>query len=85
MCLVSDLMEEFRPCVVDRPLIALAIEDPRALLEEARIERAVVTAVTQTLAKDEGLLDRAILNQTRKLASFLRDEIDAYEGFKMRW
>jgi CRISPR-associated protein Cas1 len=85
MCLVSDLMEEFRPCVVDRPLIALAIEDTKALLEEARMERAVVTAVAQTLAKDEGLLERAILNQARKLASFLRGEIDAYEGFRIRW
>ncbi len=85
MCLVSDLMEEFRPCVVDKPLIALALEDPKDFLEDAKLERTVVTTVTQTLVRDGCLLERAILNQARKLASFLRGEIDVYEGFKMRW
>ncbi len=85
MCLVSDLMEEFRPCVVDKPLIALALEDPTDFLEDAKMERTVVTAVTQALVRDDGLLERAILNQARKLASFLRGEIEVYEGFKMKW
>jgi len=85
MCLVSDLMEEFRPYVVDKPLIALGLEDPKVFLEDAKLERTVVTTVTQTLVRDGCLLERAILNQARKLASFLRGEIDVYEGFKMRW
>lgn len=85
MCLVSDLMEEFRPCAVDRPLLALALNDVRSLLDEGRLERAAVTAVIQELSRGDGLLERAIMSQARKLASYLRGELESYEGFRVRW
>ena len=85
MCLVSDLMEEFRPGVVDRPLIGLAVEKPASLLDERLLEKSVVTVVAQAFARGDRLFERAVVEQARRLASFLRGEVDRYVGFRMRW
>ncbi|MEM2237652.1 MAG: CRISPR-associated endonuclease Cas1 [Candidatus Caldarchaeum sp.] len=85
MCLVSDLMEMFRPGVVDRSLITLAVEKPSALLDEKLFERNVVSAVVQALQHNNRFFERAIVEQARRLASFLRGEVDRYVGFRMRW
>jgi CRISPR-associated protein Cas1 len=85
MCLVSDIMEEFRPGVVDRPLIALALDKPQSLLDDNFLERSVVTAVGQTLQRDDCRFDKAIYEQARRLASYLRGAVPEYVGFKLRW
>jgi len=85
MCLVSDLMEEFRPGVVDRPLVALALNKPQALLDGNIFERSVVTVVGQTLQRDDRRFEKAIYEQARRLASFLRGAVPEYVGFKLRW
>lgn len=85
MCLVSDLMEEFRPGVVDRPLIALALENVRAFLDENMLERNVVSAVTKVFQRNDGFYERAVVEQARRLASFLRAEVERYVGFRMKW
>ena len=85
MCLVSDLMEEFRPGVVDRPLINLALDKPQTLLDEKIFEKAVVTAVLQTLQRDDRRFEKAIYEQARRLASYLRGAVPDYAGFKLRW
>ncbi|MEM4302635.1 MAG: CRISPR-associated endonuclease Cas1 [Candidatus Caldarchaeum sp.] len=85
MCLVSDLMEMFRPGVVDRSLITLAVEKPSAFFDEKLFERNVVSAVVQALQHNNRFFERAIVEQARRLASFLRGEVDRYVGFRMRW
>jgi CRISPR-associated protein Cas1 len=85
MCLVSDIMEEFRPGVVDRPLIALALDKPQSLLDDNFLERSVVTAVGQTLQRDDRRFEKAIYEQARRLASYLRGAVPEYVGFKLRW
>ncbi|MDW7978138.1 MAG: CRISPR-associated endonuclease Cas1 [Candidatus Caldarchaeum sp.] len=85
MCLVSDLMEEFRPGVVDRPLISLAVENSGAFLDDKLFERNVLKAVVQALQRNDGFYERAVVEQARRLASFLRGGVERYEGFRMRW
>jgi len=85
MCLVSDLMEEFRPGVVDRSLLVLALEKPAVLLDEKMLEKSVVTAVVRMLTRNDGFFERAIAEQARRLSSYLRGEIPEYVGFRMRW
>jgi len=85
MCLVSDLMEEFRPGVVDRPLISLALENVKALLDEKMLERNVVSSVVKVFQRNDGFFERAVVEQARRLASFLRGEVEKYVGFRMKW
>ncbi|MEM4404458.1 MAG: CRISPR-associated endonuclease Cas1 [Nitrososphaerota archaeon] len=85
MCLVSDLMEEFRPGVVDRPLIALALDKYTVLMDESSMEKAVVSAVGQALQRDDRRFEKAIFEQSRRLASYLRGALDVYMGFRLRW
>lgn len=85
MCLVSDLMEEFRPGVVDRPLIALALDKPQALLDNNVLEKSVIMTVGQALQRDDRRFEKAIYEQARRLASFLRGAVTEYAGFRLRW
>jgi len=86
MCLVSDLMEEFRPAAVDRPLISLSLEKPQLLsLIDSEGEREVVTAVSRMLQKDDKWLERAVFEQARRLASYLRGAVPEYTPFKLKW
>lgn len=84
MCLVSDLMEEFRPVVVDRPLITYAMRDPD-FMKHAGSFRKVISLIIDTLRANESALSKAILLQARRLASYLRGEIDDYEPFRLKW
>ncbi len=86
MCLVSDLMEEFRPCVADRPLIALALNKPDDILKvDSERGRSVIEAVRKALNAHNRLLEKAIFEQARRLASYLRGNIPEYKPYKLRW
>lgn len=86
MCLVSDLMEEFRPAAVDRPLMALALHDLDQVMAVARGERRpIFSKVIEALRANENALGKAIFSQARKLASFIRGDVEVYEPFKLKW
>lgn len=86
MCLVSDLMEEFRPAAVDRPLLTLAINKPEEIMKvEDGDDKPVVTAIIQGLQANDKRLEKAIYEQARRLASFLRGTATSYEPFKLKW
>jgi len=99
--MVLDLMEEFRPPLVDRLVIKLVSkrmvsrdgfefvngvcqmkDSARRLYLEQQLEQ-----LTDEVRIGEQRLNwsDAILSQARKLAKFLRGEIDEYEGFWQRW
>jgi CRISPR-associated protein Cas1 len=88
MSLVLDLMEEFRPHCVDRPLIALARQKPDVILrlgkgglEEGRKE--VWRAVLERMKEREDMVS-LIVHQARLLAQHLRGT-GTYKPFKSRW
>lgn len=86
MCLVSDLMEEFRPPIVDRPIIAVALNQTEKIKRvEAEKGRSVVEAVRKALNAHDKLLERAVFEQARRLASWLRGSIPSYTPYKLRW
>ncbi|MEM3031750.1 MAG: CRISPR-associated endonuclease Cas1 [Nitrososphaerota archaeon] len=86
MCLVSDLMEEFRPAVVDRPLLTLAINKLEEMIKvKEEDDRPIVKAVIQSLQASDRRLEKCIYEQARRLASFLRGTATSYEPFKLRW
>ena len=87
MSLVLDLMEEFRPVLVDRPLIALARRSPEKLVEAAQSQegaREVWRAVVNQLYADREPNASTILRQARLLARHL-NRVDEYRPFKLRW
>ncbi len=91
MSLVFDLMEEFRPVAVDRPLIKLARRRPSllsALKREGEVgreaAREVLKVVAETLRSGEPPLRNSILTQARRLARALLGEGE-YRPFKVRW
>jgi len=94
--MVLDLMEEFRPVVVDRTVLALLnrgqpveqgedgllTEGSRRFLAEAVLKRLQ----TPTSYADKRFsLSAIIQHQARQVASFLRGERQQYEPFAMRW
>ncbi|MEM0023817.1 CRISPR-associated endonuclease Cas1 [Thermofilum sp.] len=89
--LVYDLMEEFRPVAVDRPLIKMARREPKALKqlvgsEEKRREaaRQVWKVVLSTLRDTQPPLRSEITSQARKLARAIL-EGGEYTPYKTRW
>jgi CRISPR-associated protein Cas1 len=88
MTLVFDLMEEFRPLAVDRPLITAFRKDHKQfekLKEDDReAMRAVWRAVTNKLYESKPPLNNVILEQARLLAKHLRGT-DAYKPYKAKW
>ena len=88
MALVFDLMEEFRPLVTDRPLIAASRKDHKRfekLKEDDReAVRAVWRAVTDRLYESKPPLNNIILEQARLLAKHLRGT-DVYRPYKAKW
>ena len=84
LCLASDLMEEFRPAVVDRPLINQGIRNPQSLMVKNPF-KTVVSIVSSSLRARENELENAILRQARRLANYIRGESEEYEPFKLRW
>ena len=89
MALVFDLMEEFRPIAVDRPLVVLARGDKDAILrlrEHSRSEDLVKiwSTVSSTLYSGSEPLCNVIVAQARLLAKHLKGT-DTYKPFKARW
>lgn len=94
--LTLDFIEEFRPAVVDRTVIGLANkgaafeQDERGLLTQ-ETRRMLASKVNERL-EGETLFEgkrrplRAVMQmQARHLATYLRGERPAYEGFQMPW
>lgn len=86
--LVFDLMEEFRPVAVDRPLIAAFRRDHKQFegLKEGNREsiRSVWRVVVERLRDGKPPLENAILEQARLLAKHVRGT-GAYEPYKVKW
>ncbi len=88
MSLVLDLMEEFRAYCVDRPLIALARQNPDIILKirEGKDENSIKDvwkAVINRMRDREDMVS-IIVNQARLLAKDIRGT-DTYRPFKSRW
>jgi len=89
MALVFDLMEEFRPVCVDRPLINLARNKPQALrlFQLGRQEEAVAEVwrvVVKHMKGSKKPYPDLIVKQARLLAKHLRGT-GRYRPYKTRW
>ncbi len=94
--LVLDLIEEFRPVAVDRTVLAFfnrgrtVRQDSQGLLDRAS-RKALAEAVLETLARphryhDERLrLESIIQRQARRVATYVRQEREAYQPYRFRW
>lgn len=99
--MVLDLMEEFRPHLVDRLVVKLVskrmvsrdgfeIVDGVCQMKDS-VRRFYLQQQLESLAEEIRLEERrlawadAILLQARKLAKFLRGEAEHYDGFWQRW
>ncbi|MEM2278685.1 MAG: CRISPR-associated endonuclease Cas1 [Candidatus Nezhaarchaeales archaeon] len=92
MSLVYDLMEEFRPIVVDRPLIKTARREPDTIKqlkdnnEENRRKavRQIWKIIITTLKETQPPLRNEITTQARKLAHAILNNTE-YTPYKIRW
>jgi CRISPR-associated protein Cas1 len=88
MSLVFDLMEEFRPVAVDRPLVAFARKEKEAVMNllnnRDEILPLVWRQVVSTIYGNEMAVKRQILSQARLLASAVRGEM-TYKPYKSKW
>lgn len=88
MVLVFDLIEEFRPIAVDRPLIVAFRKDYKQFEKLKDNDRESVRSVWKTIINKlhEGKppLSNTILEQTRLLARHLRGT-DTYKPYKAKW
>jgi len=88
--LVYDLMEEFRPIAVDRPLIKLARKEPQTLLQLKNTEQSRKAAQTiwktilENLRTTKPPLTQQITTQARKLAQALLQNTE-YIPYKAEW
>ena len=88
MSLVFDLMEEFRPIAVDRPLIAFARKEKDTVVSLTKNKEEAFSVVwrqvVSAIYSNEMALKRQILSQARLLASSLRGEA-VYKPYKSKW
>ncbi|MGC9069028.1 MAG: CRISPR-associated endonuclease Cas1 [Thermoprotei archaeon] len=88
MVLAFDLMEEFRPVAVDRPLITIARNNTDILLklkdENSESIKEIWRTVIKYMKESKPSIQSLILEQARKLASYIRGEGE-YKPFKARW
>ncbi|TDA40324.1 MAG: CRISPR-associated endonuclease Cas1 [Candidatus Methanomethylicota archaeon] len=88
MSLVFDVMEEFRPIAVDRPLINLARKDKDVILKlkENKSENLakIWSTISSVLYSGDKPLCNTIVAQARLLAKHLRGT-DEYKPFKAKW
>lgn len=86
--LVLDLMEEFRPICVDRPLIGLARTDKDIILRlknrNSDAHRAVWSHLLKYWKESNPPHTELINSQARKLALYLHG-VHRYEPYKSRW
>lgn len=94
--LVFDLMEEFRPIVVDRVVVGLAKEmKPGHFNEEGRMTKPGIKIASGafynrldemiTYNSKKHLIKNIIRSQAGSIATFLRGERSRYEPFTPRW
>jgi CRISPR-associated protein Cas1 len=94
--LVLDLIEEFRQPVVDRSVFAMlnrgsdiSLDDRGRLTEASR--QGLIGKVLERLEKPEKMggqkvpLRLIIQSQARHLATFVRGDRPAYQGFEVKW
>ncbi|RLF09487.1 MAG: CRISPR-associated endonuclease Cas1 [Thermoprotei archaeon] len=88
MTLVFDLMEEFRPIAVDRPLIAAFRKNCKQFEglknDEREATRAVWKTVANRLYESKPPLNNLILEQARLLARHVRGTCQ-YKPYKAKW
>ncbi|MHC1628453.1 MAG: CRISPR-associated endonuclease Cas1 [Candidatus Nezhaarchaeales archaeon] len=88
MTLVFDLMEEFRPIAVDRPLIAAFRRDHKQFEklkdEDREAIRSVWKVIVNRLYESKPPLNNIVLEQARLLAKHIRGT-GTYKPFKARW
>jgi CRISPR-associated protein Cas1 len=88
MSLVFDLMEEFRPIAVDRPLIAFPRKEKDTVVSLTKNKEEAFSVVwrqvVSAIYSNEMALKRQILSQARLLASSLRGEA-VYKPYKSKW
>ncbi len=87
MTLIFDLMEEFRPIVVDRPLIAAFRRDYEKFIKLSSNDREAVREVWKVIVKriyeSKPPMENKIIEQARLLAKHIRGT-DRYRPFKAR-
>ncbi|MBN1234511.1 MAG: CRISPR-associated endonuclease Cas1 [Methanotrichaceae archaeon] len=94
--LVYDMMEEFRPLVVDRVVVGLAREmKPGHFQEDCRMTKEGMKIASSAFyhrlderisyREKSHLLKNIIRSQASSVATFLRGERPAYEPFTPRW
>lgn len=92
MSLVYDLMEEFRPVVVDRPLIKMARKEPNTIKQlrdnneedKRKATRQIWKTIISTLKETQPPLRNEIITQARKLAYAILNNTE-YTPYKIRW
>ena len=88
MSLVLDLMEEFRPIAVDRPLITLSLKDQRVIkgLEKDSKESVakIWGVIVSALNNPPKPLKETIFSQARKLAKSILEK-KPYTPYKSAW
>ncbi len=88
MALVFDIMEEFRPIVVDRHLINLAKKDKDVILKlkdnKSENLAKIWSIISLALYSGDKPLCNVIVAQARLLAKYLRGT-DEYRPFKAKW
>lgn len=94
--LALDLIEPFRPVVVDRTILALVGRGTALALDRrGNLDKPTRTAIAEKVHtrldaperyKGQRLSPRAILQtQARELASFLRGDVDTFQAFQASW
>jgi len=92
MSLVLDLMEEFRPIAVDRPLIKLARTTPSSLAnllsedveKKSESVKHVWRLLNEHMKTAKPPIQQLVLTQARMLARAIRDKAP-YTPFKAKW
>jgi CRISPR-associated protein Cas1 len=90
--LVYDLMEEFRPIIVDRPIIKLARKDPQTLKQlhneneenRRKATRQIWKTILEVIKETKPPLREEITSQARKLAYAILNNTQ-YQPYKARW
>ncbi len=86
--LVLDLMEEFRPVSVDRPLVGLAKTDKKVMLELAKKDggasRIIWSHILKYMKESSPPHTELINSQARKLVLHIQG-VHKYEPYKSRW
>ncbi len=86
--LVLDLMEEFRPVLVDRPLIGLARSNNDTIKElkqrKEGVSKAIWTHIINYMKEGSPTKNELIITQARRLVMHLQGQ-HRYEPYKSKW